>query len=56
MRLGKQKLVYIGNDETHYTKNHSDKDLQDLKKFLHGFLHYMEMQLNLLDAYELLDR
>lgn len=48
--------VYIGNDETHYTKKHSDKDLQDLKKFLHGFLHYMEMQLNLLDAYELLDR
>ena len=48
--------VYIGNDETHYTKKHSDKDLQDLKKFLHGFLHYMEMQLNLLNAYQLLDR
>ena len=47
---------YIGNDETHYTRKHSDKDLESLKKYLHGFLHYMDLKLSFLDAQELVNR
>ncbi|PHV57686.1 hypothetical protein CS009_04955 [Streptococcus macedonicus] len=48
--------TFIGNDETHYVRKHSDKDLQDLRRYLHGFLHFIEMQLNFLDAQELVNR
>jgi hypothetical protein len=48
--------TYIGNDETHYTRKHSDKDLASLKKYLHGFLHYMDLKLSFLDAQELVNR
>lgn len=48
--------VFVGNDETHYTRKHIDKDLESLKKYLHGFLHYMDLKLNFLDAQELVNR
>ena len=48
--------AYIGNDETHYTRRHNDKDLQDLKKYLKGVIHYIEMQLQFLDAHDLVNR
>ena len=48
--------AYIGNDEIHYTRRHNDKDLQDLKKYLKGVIHYIEMQLQFLDAHELVNR
>lgn len=48
--------AYIGNDETHYQRKHSDKDLESLKKYLHGFLHYMDLKLSFLDAQELVNR
>ena len=48
--------TYIGNDETHYSRKHSDKDLESLKKYLHGFLHYMDLKLSFLDAQELVSR
>ena len=48
--------AYIGNDETHYTRRHNDKDLQDLKKYLKGVIHYIEMQLQFLDAQDLVNR
>lgn len=48
--------TYIGNDETHYSRKHSDKDLESLKKYLHGFLHYMDLKLSFLDAQELVNR
>lgn len=47
--------TYLGNDETHYIRKHNDKDLKDLKKFLHGFLYYLEMKLNFLDAQDFLN-
>lgn len=28
--------AWIGNDETHYVRKHTDKDLKDLKAFLHA--------------------
>lgn len=48
--------AFIGNDETHYTRRHSDKDIRNLKKYLHGFLHYMDLKLSFLDAQELVNR
>lgn len=27
-------VAWIGNDETHYTRRHNDKDIKDLKKFI----------------------
>lgn len=48
--------AFVGNDETHYTRKHSDKDLESLKKYLHGFLHYMDLKLSFLDAQELVNR
>lgn len=27
-------VAWIGNDETHYTRRHNDKDIRDLKKFI----------------------
>lgn len=48
--------AYIGNDEGHYYRNNPDKDFTDLKNYLHGVIHYMEMKLNFLDAQELVNR
>lgn len=48
--------TYIGNDEGHYYRNNPDKDFTDLKNYLHGVIHYMEMKLNFLDAQELVNR
>lgn len=55
-----QKLAkatsWIGNDETHYVRIHTDKDLEDLKRFLNATLRYFEYQLTIQDAQELLNR
>lgn len=48
--------AYIGNDEGRYYRNNPDKDFTDLKNYLHGVIHYMEMKLNFLDAQELVNR
>ena len=48
--------AYIGNDEGHYYRNNPDKGFTDLKNYLHGVIHYMEMKLNFLDAQELVNR
>lgn len=47
--------AYIGNDEGHYYRNNPDKDFTDLKNYLHGVIHYIEMKLNFLDAQELVN-
>lgn len=48
--------AYIGNDKTHYTIWHNDKDLQDLKEYLKSAIHYIEMQPKFLDAHDLVNR
>lgn len=50
-----QATSWIGNDETHYVRRHTDKDLQDLKKFLNATIRYIEYQLTILDAQNLVD-
>ena len=48
--------AYIGNDEGHYYRKNPDKGFIDLKNYLHGVIHYIEMKLNFLDAQELVNR
>ena len=48
--------AYIGNDEGHYYRKNPDKNLTDLKNYIHGVIYYLEMKLNFLDAQELVNR
>ena len=48
--------TYIGNDEGHYFRKNPDKDIYDLKNYLHGFIFYLGKKLTFLDAQELVNR
>lgn len=48
--------TYIGNDEGHYFRKNPDKDISDLKNYLHGFIFYLGKKLTFLDAQELVSR
>lgn len=37
------KSAWIGNDESHYTKKHSDRDITDLKRFIHAMVYFIGM-------------
>ncbi len=39
------RAVWLGNDETHYTRKWEDKDLEDLKKLIQLTVHWIEMEL-----------
>jgi len=38
------RAVWLGNDETHYTRKWEDKDLEDLKKLIQLTVHWIEME------------
>ena len=42
--------TWIGNDETHYVRKHIDKDIQDMKQFIHALLYFIEYQLTVEEA------
>ena len=42
--------TWIGNDETHYIRKHVDKDIQDMKQFIHALLYFIEYQLTVEEA------
>lgn len=42
--------TWLGNDETHYTRKHIDKDIQDMKQFIHALLYFIEYQLTVEEA------
>ena len=42
--------TWIGNDETHYIRKHIDKDIQDMKQFIHALLYFIEYQLTVEEA------
>lgn len=44
------RAVWIGNDETHYTRKHGDRDVSDMKKFIQAIVHYVGMELIVEDA------
>lgn len=39
------KTVWVGNDETHYVRKHTDRDIEDLKKFIQATVYYISMEL-----------
>ncbi|MGX0331905.1 hypothetical protein [Staphylococcus cohnii] len=41
---------WIGNDETHYVRKHVDKDVQDLKKFLHALTALVSLEISISEA------
>lgn len=44
------RTTWLGNDETHYYRLHENRDLQDMKKFLHAFVTFLDAELALDDA------
>lgn len=48
--------AWLGNDETHYVRRHTDQDLQDLKKFLSATLRFIEYQMTILDAHNFVNK
>lgn len=49
-----EKSTWIGNDETHYVKVRTDRDVNDLKKFINACASYIEMELTVDDANSIL--
>lgn len=45
-----ERTAWLGNDETHYLKKHTDRDITDLKSFINACANYIEMELTLEDA------
>lgn len=44
------RAVWIGNDETHYTRKLEGRDISDMKAFIHALVHYIGMELTVEDA------
>lgn len=40
-----QKTVWLGNDETHYIRQHTDKDITDMKRFIDALVYFINMVL-----------
>lgn len=45
-----EKSAWLGNDETHYIKKHTDRDISDLKIFINACVGYIESELAVEDA------
>ncbi|WP_434352203.1 hypothetical protein [Trichococcus flocculiformis] len=45
-----QKAAWIGNDEAHYLRKHSDRDVSHLKAFIAATVHFISMILIVEDA------
>jgi hypothetical protein len=48
--------AWIGNDETHYVRQHEDRDSQDLKTFIEVLTRFISMNLILKDAKDFLEK
>ena len=51
-----EATAWIGNDEAHYTRKHEDRNIQDLKKFLHAITSFISYQLSIKDAIDFTNR
>jgi len=45
VKIAASRAVWLGNDETHYSRKWEGKDLQDLKKLIDITVHWIEMDL-----------
>lgn len=39
-----ERATWIGNDETHYIRKHENLDVQDMKRFIHAMMAYIEAE------------
>ena len=42
--------TWLGNDETHYVRKHTDKDINDLEKFLEALVYYITFEITVEEA------
>ena len=45
-----ERCTWIGNDEAHYVRKHEDRDIKDLKKFIHSIVNIVLAELTAEDA------
>lgn len=45
-----KKATWLGNDETHYIRKHTDRDINDMKKFIEAMVYFISMFLIYEDA------
>lgn len=45
-----EKAAWIGNDETHYIREHEDRDINDMKRFIDAMVHFISVVLITEDA------
>lgn len=43
-------ITWIGNDETHYTRRHEDKDINSMKAFINALLALIELDKTVAEA------
>lgn len=48
-----ERCAWLGNDETHYVKKHTDHDLQDLKRFFFALIQYIDNEFTLEEALQI---
>ncbi len=39
------KTVWLGNDETHYLRKHTDRDIDDLKNFIEAVVYFINIEI-----------
>lgn len=44
--------TWIGNDETHYTRLHEDKDINDMKRFIYALTHLFAIKITIKNSHE----
>lgn len=50
IKLLAERIAWLGNDEAHYVRKHTDRDITDMKTFIKALLHYINMELIMEDA------
>lgn len=45
-----ERCAWLGNDEAHYVRRHTDRDVEDLKRFIDATVHWISMVLITKDA------
>ncbi len=45
-----ERSAWIGNDEAHYVRKHEDRDISDMKNFIHALVYFISMTLVVEDA------
>ena len=48
-----ERSAWLGNDETHYVRKHTDYNVNDLKKFINALVHYISMEITVKKALDI---